>query len=124
MMNEEYDFIVNGSRGTLEGLESCGDKPLSYHRSLPDYRPGPLRRLRAAEGQLGVRRVWVKDESDRFGLPAFKVLGASGLAGLLEIARRDRKALEDPLWLDRESNQLVISTEGITDPVTYGRIVK
>ena len=117
MMNEEYDFIVNGSRGTLEGLESCGDKPLSYHRSLPDYRPGPLRRLRAAEGQLGVRRVWVKDESDRCS-------ARRGLAGLLEIARRDRKALEDPLWLDRESNLLVISTEGITDPVTYGRIVK
>lgn len=26
---------------------------------------------------LGVDRVWVKDESSRFGLPAFKVLGAS-----------------------------------------------
>ena len=27
--------------------------------------------------ELGVGRIWIKDESDRFGLPAFKMLGAS-----------------------------------------------
>ncbi len=76
-MSEEYELIVNEDRGGLWGLEPCGGTPFLFHRGLPGYRPGPLRRLRAAEESLGVRRVWVKDESDRFGLPAFKVLGAS-----------------------------------------------
>jgi len=76
-MDEKYELIVNESCGGLDGIEPCGGVPFSYHRTLPGYRPGPLRRLRPAEGLLGVRRFWVKDESDRFGLPAFKVLGAS-----------------------------------------------
>jgi diaminopropionate ammonia-lyase len=50
---------------------------LEFHRSLPGYRPTPLVEAPAAARELGVRRVLVKDESDRFGLPSFKVLGAS-----------------------------------------------
>jgi diaminopropionate ammonia-lyase len=44
----------------------------AFHESLPGYRPTPLRPL-PFDG-VG---VMVKDESDRLGLPAFKVLGAS-----------------------------------------------
>jgi len=76
-MEREFDFLTNVSRGGPLGLEPCGGAPQAYHRGLPGYRPGPLRRLEAAERVLGVRRVWVKDESERFGLPSFKVLGAS-----------------------------------------------
>ncbi len=49
--------------------------------------------------------------------------GASGLAGLLEIAERDSEALHGVLGLGGGSGLLVISTEGITDPVTYSDIV-
>ena len=42
---------------------------LAFHRGLDGYRPTPLRELGGG--------VWLKDESDRLGLPAFKVLGAS-----------------------------------------------
>ena len=42
----------------------------AFHSGLPGYRPTPLIRLPGTE-------VLVKDESDRFGLPAFKYLGAS-----------------------------------------------
>lgn len=45
------------------------------HRALPDASPTPLVRLDALAGQLGVRAIWVKDESKRFGLNAFKGLG-------------------------------------------------
>ena len=55
----------------------------SFHTSLPGYRRTPLRPV-AVEG-LGA--VAVKDESDRLGLPAFKVLGASWAA---ERALRER----------------------------------
>jgi diaminopropionate ammonia-lyase len=50
---------------------------LAFHRSLPGYAPTPLHSLDALAGELGVRAVLVKDESDRFGLPAFKILGAA-----------------------------------------------
>jgi diaminopropionate ammonia-lyase len=44
---------------------------------MPGYEPGPLRRLPAIARQLGIGALLVKDESSRFGLPAFKILGAS-----------------------------------------------
>jgi diaminopropionate ammonia-lyase len=48
-----------------------------FHASLPGYAPTPLTEVPALAGELGVGRVFVKDESSRLGLPAFKVLGAS-----------------------------------------------
>ncbi len=47
------------------------------HRSLPEYAPTPLVRLPALADCLGVGQVLVKDEAHRFGLKAFKALGAS-----------------------------------------------
>src|SRR5207245_2572805 len=44
---------------------------------LPGYAPTPLVELPEVAARLRVGRVLVKDESDRFGLPAFKILGAS-----------------------------------------------
>jgi len=49
----------------------------AFHKSLPGYRPTPLRRLPELAAELGVASVGLKDESDRLGLPAFKVLGAA-----------------------------------------------
>ena len=49
----------------------------SYHASLPGYAPTPLTEAPALAAELGMARVYVKDESSRLGLPAFKVLGAS-----------------------------------------------
>jgi diaminopropionate ammonia-lyase len=50
---------------------------LQFHRSLPSYSATPLTPLDELAKELGVRKVFVKDESSRFGLPAFKILGAS-----------------------------------------------
>ncbi|WP_327351442.1 pyridoxal-phosphate dependent enzyme [Streptomyces sp. NBC_01304] len=49
----------------------------AFHAALPGYAPSPLRELPSLAVELGVRRVFVKDESSRLGLPAFKILGAS-----------------------------------------------
>jgi len=54
-----------------------GDAPRRFHSRLPDYRPSPLVDAARVAEELGVRKVWVKDESSRLGLPSFKVLGAS-----------------------------------------------
>lgn len=51
--------------------------PRAFHQSLPGYAPTPLRSLPAAAEALGVRAVWLKDESERIGTPSFKILGAS-----------------------------------------------
>ncbi|HEX6757430.1 MAG TPA: diaminopropionate ammonia-lyase [Propionibacteriaceae bacterium] len=48
-----------------------------FHRSLPGYRPSPLTELPELAAELQVAAVHAKDESNRLGLPAFKILGAS-----------------------------------------------
>jgi diaminopropionate ammonia-lyase len=48
-----------------------------FHRSLPAYRPTPLVPLPALAQRMGLGGIWIKDESRRFGLKAFKALGAS-----------------------------------------------
>jgi diaminopropionate ammonia-lyase len=60
---------------------------LPFHRTLPGYEPTPARELSALARSLGIEAVFVKDESSRLGLPAFKILGASWAA---ERALRDR----------------------------------
>jgi diaminopropionate ammonia-lyase len=49
----------------------------AFHASLPGYAPTPLTEVPALASELGAGRVFVKDESSRLGLPAFKILGAS-----------------------------------------------
>lgn len=49
----------------------------TVHRSLSGYRPTPLFSLPALARVMGVGEILVKDESYRFDLAAFKVLGAS-----------------------------------------------
>jgi diaminopropionate ammonia-lyase len=50
---------------------------LAFHRTLPGYAPTPLISAPGVASALGVGQVWVKDESSRLGLPAYKILGAS-----------------------------------------------
>ncbi|CAN5708660.1 diaminopropionate ammonia-lyase [soil metagenome] len=51
--------------------------PLEFHRRLPGYGATPLIEAPEIASALGVGQVWVKNEAERLGLPAFKVLGAS-----------------------------------------------
>jgi len=53
------------------------EKARAFHRSFPQYEPTPLVALPNLARLLGVRNIYVKDESFRFGLNAFKVLGGS-----------------------------------------------
>lgn len=48
-----------------------------FHKQLPNSGPTRLVKLPALARELGVGAVYVKDESSRFGLPSFKILGAS-----------------------------------------------
>lgn len=53
----------------------------AYHRSFPVYKETPLACLKETAKALGVSSIYVKDESYRFGLNAFKVLGGSYAMG-------------------------------------------
>lgn len=53
----------------------------AFHQSFPQYEPTPLAALPETAKLLGLDSVYVKDESKRFGLNAFKVLGGSYAIG-------------------------------------------
>ncbi len=53
------------------------EKALEFHQSFPQYTETPLAKLDHLAEHLGLASVFVKDESYRFGLNAFKVLGGS-----------------------------------------------
>lgn len=49
----------------------------SFHQTFPQYTKTPLAKMDAMAERLGLGGLFVKDESYRFGLNAFKVLGGS-----------------------------------------------
>lgn len=79
--------IVQFERKTVEksSLEILSEKVsrevMDFHKSFPMYSETPLRDMKNLAGELGLGRIYVKDESYRFGLNAFKVLGGSYAIG-------------------------------------------
>jgi len=53
----------------------------NFHKSFPQYDVTPLQNLKALATAYGLEAIWVKDESYRFGLNAFKVLGGAYAIG-------------------------------------------
>jgi diaminopropionate ammonia-lyase len=93
------------------------DAPIAFHRGLPGYAPTPLVAADALARELGIERLYVKDESSRFGLPAFKFLGASWaisrlLGGGSDVASLARGAREQGI------ERLTTATDG-----NHGRAV-
>jgi diaminopropionate ammonia-lyase len=54
--------------------------PFQFHQQLPGYVATPLISAPMLAQHLGIGTLLIKDESSRFSLPAFKVLGASWAA--------------------------------------------
>ena len=65
-----------------------------FHKSFPMYAPTPLAQLPETAKMLGVGEIYVKNESYRFGLNAFKVLGGSYAIGNY-LARRLGRSLSE-----------------------------
>ena len=53
------------------------ERAYRFHQSFPQYSVTPLAALGGMARELGLAALCVKDESYRFGLNAFKVLGGS-----------------------------------------------
>ena len=58
-----------------------GSMARAFHSSFPEYVPTPLVKLERLAAQMGIKGMYLKDESFRFGLNAFKVLGGSYAIG-------------------------------------------
>jgi len=69
-------FLLNPAYRAEAVAEPSGDAA-AFHVRLPGWRETPVRKLDGVAAELGLDGVALKDESDRLGLPAFKVLGAS-----------------------------------------------
>jgi diaminopropionate ammonia-lyase len=77
-----------------------GDEVLAFHRALSGYAPTPLRPLPQEAAELGLGELWLKDENGRFGLPAFKITGASWALERLIAERPDLQSV----WAASEGN--------------------
>ncbi len=91
-MAVEFGLVTNGAGWREERADGAfgtasAEAALRFHQSVPGYKATPLVSLDALATHLGVARVWVKDESARFGLNAFKGLGGSYAAARV-IAQR------------------------------------
>lgn len=67
----------NAQPASVPAGEPPSQEVLAFHRRLPGYAPTRLVHAPLLARMLDVGDVWVKDESSRFGLPSFKILGAS-----------------------------------------------
>lgn len=107
-MNVKRDFKVlynaNASfDAKLKGLSVNDTEQVRlFHRSVPSYQETPLVPLKDLAKHLGVKDIYAKDESRRFGLNAFK-----GLGGIYALSRIACKALglsiEDTRFTDLKS---------------------
>jgi diaminopropionate ammonia-lyase len=82
-----YEFHLNPHRSRDFALVAAGAAP-AFHRRMAGYAPTELREAPELATAMGVGRVLLKLETERFGLPAFKILGASWAAERL-LAGRD-----------------------------------
>jgi diaminopropionate ammonia-lyase len=70
------DFLDNSGRAGI-APRALDARATRFHRSMPGYRCSEVVEAPGAAEQLGLERLHVKLETERFGLPAFKILGAS-----------------------------------------------
>ena len=70
------DFIINNPSNLL--VENSTNKilkkskPLIFHKKLRNYFKTPLYELSGLSNNLNIANLFIKDESQRFGLNAFK----------------------------------------------------
>lgn len=99
MKNERnLEWVINTMKTetreirTYDSVRSAMKKVRDFHQQFTQYQPTPLISLEGLARELGYGTLWVKDESYRFGLNAFKVLG-----GLYAMSRvlEDRKEVQE-----------------------------
>ncbi len=130
MNKDAISCLLNNIPETLDSFlfafanKQTANSVFNFHSSLPNYSSTPLVKLSSLAGYLGIKEILVKDESKRFDLNAFKVLGASYaiakyLGELLELKDDD---LTFNKILDKQSMYKHITFVTATDG-NHGRAV-
>jgi diaminopropionate ammonia-lyase len=70
-------MLMNPLRRVDAPVGSLDDAPIRFHATIPGYAASPLLEAPQAAAAIGADRLFVKLETERFGLPAFKIIGAS-----------------------------------------------
>ena len=70
------DYLDNAGRDA-HPVPAPDPRVRRFHRSMAGYAPSDVAEAPGVAKQLGLARLVVKLETERFGLPAFKLLGAS-----------------------------------------------
>jgi diaminopropionate ammonia-lyase len=90
-MTARRSFINPGARdASTSGLFDAADYAFvsRFYTGRSAFAPTPLHRLTGLAASLGLADIFVKDESNRFGLPAFKIVGVELALSKLEAAER------------------------------------
>ncbi len=85
-MKDKIEIVKNSAAGTVSAdmdfmNKTEQEKVFNFHKSFPQYKKTPLQNMNHLADNLNVKGIYVKDESFRFGLNAFKVLGGSYAVG-------------------------------------------
>jgi diaminopropionate ammonia-lyase len=71
------DLLDNAAHAPGPPMPAPDPRVRAFHRSMPGYAPSPVADAPGAAARLGLARLVVKLETERYGLPSFKILGAS-----------------------------------------------
>lgn len=109
-MKEELKLVqyerTTGPKFNLDFMSLENAKKVQrFHASFPVYQETPLTEMKATAEVLGLGNIYVKDESYRFGLNAFKVLGGSYAIGNY-MAKRLGKNIEEMPYQELVSEQV------------------
>lgn len=98
--SEPKENIVNESFAKIY----MEDDSMNFHKSFQQYKETPLWNLKCYAKGKGIKNLYVKDESYRFNLNSFKVLGGSYAIGKL-IASKLNKNIREITFEYLKSNQ-------------------
>lgn len=95
----------------------------SFHESFLEYKKSKLSSLDSLAKHMGISQLYVKDESSRFQLNSFKVLGASFAVGktLAKELGEDIKNLPFPVMKERVHKELSHLKLAATTDGNHGR---
>ncbi|MCD8223744.1 MAG: diaminopropionate ammonia-lyase [Clostridiales bacterium] len=107
------DFLSDKQEGNYDNSFNVekAEEVLAFHQSLNGYQPTPLASLKELAEKLGIAGLYVKDESRRFGLNAFKGLGGSyALARIM--SEKTGKPVDQVASIPADSFTFVTATDG------------
>ncbi|MEX0397364.1 diaminopropionate ammonia-lyase [Providencia rettgeri] len=123
-MQEQLKYYINHSRFKQKPTANLASfsqaelhKAWQFHRSIPEYAPTPLYHLPALAKSLNVGQIYLKDESQRFGLKAFKALGGA-YAMACHIAEELGRDISELPYNVMVSNEVREQLNGITFATT------